>query len=449
MKNIVDYGLLYDLVYEDNVEELQKQFDKHLDIDIHDTDTGDDFDRSLWDCAISESKIKSIEFFLNKGTSVDRKDRSFKGSQPIHSAVINEDIEVIKLLMSHGADINARDNEGLTPLCMRLRFGGTEHLQELMLLGADVFVKDHNNNTALHYAAEPGDDDAIKLLIKNGLDVNAKNNNLETPLHVAAKMCRFNIINTLLQAGANIETVDKLGFTPLHIVCFNTIERDDITKKTIEALIQAGANVNVQSNVGMTPLAIATRCYFTPSVEALIAGGADIHTKNNDNAFCFWKKEKPSNKTLLHRVIELDNEAIADVLINAGININAQDDNLKTALHYAVESENVHLVNFLIESGANPELVDINNNIPLHCALITKRKNKDVIHFLIDMKINLNIQGQHGNTALHYAVKEQLVETVQHLVQSGVNITLKNDGHKMAIHYAKSKKIKQLLDITK
>ena len=60
--------------------------------------------------------------------------------------------------------------------------------------------------------------------------------------------------------------------------------------------------------------------------------------------------------------------------------------------------------------------------------------------------MNINLQGKHGNTALHYAVREQKVEFIQSLIRAGIDITIKNNSNKIAAHYAKSKKVQLLLN---
>ena len=84
--------------------------------------------------------------------------------------------------------------------------------------GSDVNAKDENGVTPLHYAAEGGYNEIVELLIAAGADVHAKGDEAgETPLHNAAYEGHKEIAELLIAAGANVSAISDGGITPLYI----------------------------------------------------------------------------------------------------------------------------------------------------------------------------------------------------------------------------------------
>jgi hypothetical protein len=107
------------------------------------------------------------------------------GQTPLLCASINGNTEAIRVLLDHGADINASDNEGCTALHFAAESGNHEAIRELLGLGADITASDIEGWTALHCAAHCGNHEAVKLLVEKGADTFAISHNADTPLDVS------------------------------------------------------------------------------------------------------------------------------------------------------------------------------------------------------------------------------------------------------------------------
>ena len=100
----------------------------------------------------------------------------------LHQAVIDGNIEAVKQHIAAGADVNAKGENGVTPL----HWTETEEIAELLIAkGADVNAKDKRGQTPLHFAAFKGHKKIAELLIAKGASVNANGYMEQTPLDVA------------------------------------------------------------------------------------------------------------------------------------------------------------------------------------------------------------------------------------------------------------------------
>ena len=103
----------------------------------------------------------------------------------IHAANLGGNIEAVKQAIADGADVNAKNNDGVTPLLLATTWDYKEIVELLIGEGADVNEWDDIGSTPLLVAARKGHKEIAELLIDNGADVNAKDEIGETPLDYA------------------------------------------------------------------------------------------------------------------------------------------------------------------------------------------------------------------------------------------------------------------------
>jgi len=144
-------------------------------------------------------------------TSDDRPDRStpllyaadLSLDRKHDMALVQSHIEVMKLLIAHGADVNIRDHDGKTALMNVVGWGDADIVETLLDRGADVNAR-WNGWTALMEAAGQGDPSVVKTLLDRGADVNARERNVPTALICAAQRGDPNIVKLLLSRGADV-----------------------------------------------------------------------------------------------------------------------------------------------------------------------------------------------------------------------------------------------------
>uniref|UniRef100_UPI004072FD1C Kinesin-like protein KIF18A, DARPin fusion protein n=1 Tax=synthetic construct TaxID=32630 RepID=UPI004072FD1C len=138
------------------------------------------------------------------------------GKKLLEAARAGQDDEV-RILMANGADVNATDASGLTPLHLAATYGHLEIVEVLLKHGADVNAIDIMGSTPLHLAALIGHLEIVEVLLKHGADVNAVDTWGDTPLHLAAIMGHLEIVEVLLKHGADVNAQDKFGKTAFDI----------------------------------------------------------------------------------------------------------------------------------------------------------------------------------------------------------------------------------------
>ena len=213
-------------------------------------------------------------------------DSHYEGLTPLHLAAADpRRVEVVRVLLEHGANVGAEDNKGRTPLHdavgnkalgWNTRPGTVEDRVSAkvkvvcMLLehGANVGAEDNKGRTPLHIAAKSAKVEVIRLLLEHGANVGAEDNDGQTPLHEAGKYGMVEVARLLLEQGANVDAGDNEGRTPLH----EAAERGRV--EVIRVLLEHGANVGAEDNKGGTPFQMASAAGKDETVELLSAYGA-------------------------------------------------------------------------------------------------------------------------------------------------------------------------------
>lgn len=193
----------------------------------------------------SEEMVKRL---IEKGADIHAKDSN--GLTSFHWCCNTNKIETAKLLLKLGAAINSRDNDGRTPLHFPCHSGSVDIVKMLLEEGADVNCKSNSGRTPLHKACSNGQIEVAKMLLAKNADVLAKDSSGRTAIHWCCLNGHTDIFSLLVENGANICETNDYGWTPLHKACYNG------HKAICLLLVSEGADIDCEDNDGDTPLDI-------------------------------------------------------------------------------------------------------------------------------------------------------------------------------------------------
>lgn len=166
-----------------------------------------------------DSLVKDVKFDDDKGVAKDLAngmDPNATDSQGMPLLVLaareKSDKVAALLLDNPKTNIAAEDKSGENALMLASLNGDTDLVKLLITKGAEV---NKQGWTPLHYAAANGHDDVVKLLVGYSADVNALSPNGTTPLMMAARGDHMSTAKLLLDHGANLNAKNQIGMTAL------------------------------------------------------------------------------------------------------------------------------------------------------------------------------------------------------------------------------------------
>ena len=253
-----------------------------------------------------------------------------------------------------GADVNARNQDGQTPLTVATLHEHIPIMEMLIDKGTDVNCWDANHETALHHAVRKYSKKAMRVLIKAGADVNAFNKYAETPLMLAVFSEIIDIVEMLINHGAEIDLY--YGFNSETALNYAAKQ---MSRETLKLLIAKGADVNFGPQ---TALKTAV-CYgHTNNVLTLIKAGADLNIRTQGHecltvAFqlLLWSGKYKYVKMLIEAGADVNATMRKDIqssliytarlgyfkcakpLLNAGAVVNVRQADGYTALEFCLE----------------------------------------------------------------------------------------------------------------
>ena len=278
-------------------------------------------------------------------TSVNVKDRL--DTTPLHYAALYGNAESVRILLEHGADVNARNKSGATPLLY-----GAYNFDKARLLvekGADVNAKSGGEMTPLLVAVSVhGNSATVRYLIEKGADVKVIGPLGSDALQLAAMKGDTEMVRLLLKKGADPQKKDMGGFSAF----LNAFV--DTDQERVRVLLDAGSDVNAANTfagqvkngpialVHMTPLFLAVTDAPPATIKTLLSAGAHVDEADQ-------RKLTPLMSAILTDTPRLDT---IRQLIEAHADVNAKDQNGESVLDWAMKYKNPEVIALLKVAGA-------------------------------------------------------------------------------------------------
>ncbi len=333
---------------------------------------------SLLHLALKNKDKKIIDNILKTdAVKMLNKENISNQKTPFHQAVALKKLDIVHKMISYGASVNKEDGNQTSPLIIAVRNDDIKMIEMLISSGADVF-----NSPVLYESITSyrNDNPLFDTLMKYSPDINASDSSGTTPLMRAIECQKETIVRKLIDAGADIERVtannknalffigrtdfkhlikefvdkgldinheNSSGNTALQEMFIGAYYNDD----NVKAMVDAGADINKKDSRGTTVL--YRSLLYQPNIslaEWLINKGADIHITDNSDGGTILQLASGAwgaNRGLLQKILSDKN-----------IDVNAADTYGSTALHSAVRSYQVENARILLEHGADPHITD-------------------------------------------------------------------------------------------
>lgn len=192
----------------------------------------------------------------------------------LHAAAASGDLVAIKRLQAAGADVNAGDSYGRTPLMVATFRRQRDAAAALIEAGTDIDALENSRYDMLTIAAVAGDIEMVRLAIRAGANTGLVTSPYDgTALIASAHLGHIEIVQMLIGAHAPLDHVNNLGWTALiEAIVLGDGGFDHTT--IVKDLIDAGADVDLADGSGTRPLTLARQRGYAAIVDLLEKAGA-------------------------------------------------------------------------------------------------------------------------------------------------------------------------------
>ncbi|CAB3407274.1 unnamed protein product [Caenorhabditis bovis] len=434
-------------------------------------DVFDEMGRTALHLAAFNGHLAIVHLLLQHKAFVNSKSKT--GEAPLHLAAQNGHVKVVNVLVQdHGASLEAITLDNQTALHFAAKFGQLGVSQTLLALGANPNARDDKGQTPLHLAAENDFPDVVKLFLKmkhnnnrgvltaidhNGFTcahiaamkgslavvrelmmidkamvIQAKTKTLEaTTLHMAAAGGHANIVKILLENGANAEDENSHGMTALHLGAKNGFV------SILEAFDQ---NLwrRCSRKTGLNALHIAA--YYGNSdfvnemlkhVPASIRSEPPIYNHHVNKEF-----STEYGFTPLHLAAQSGHDSLVRMLLNQGVQVDATSTTMNVIpLHLAAQQGHIAVVGMLLSRSTQQQHAkDWRGRTPLHLA--AQNGHYEMVSLLIAQGSNINVMDQNGWTGLHFATRAGHQSVVKLFIDSSADPLAETKEGKVPLCFA-------------
>ncbi|XP_056284870.1 ankyrin repeat domain-containing protein 6-like [Pseudoliparis swirei] len=222
--------------------------------------------------AAHKGHADNVVQLINKGAKVAV---TKYGRSPLHLASYKGHIEVVRILLKAGCDLDIQDDGEQTALQRAAVVGNGDIISALIQEGCALDRPDKDGNAALHEVSWHGFSQSVKALVKAGANAHAKNKAGNTALHLACQNAHAQSCKVLLLGGARPDSKNHAGDSCLHVAArYNHVA-------VIRLLLGAFCSVSEKNVAGDTPLHVAAALNHKKSARLLLEAGAESNVCNN------------------------------------------------------------------------------------------------------------------------------------------------------------------------
>uniref|UniRef100_A0A8C7PMK9 Transient receptor potential cation channel, subfamily A, member 1a n=1 Tax=Oncorhynchus mykiss TaxID=8022 RepID=A0A8C7PMK9_ONCMY len=362
-------------------------------------------------------------------------------------------------------ELNARDEEGNTPLHWAVQRTQRESCACLLDLGADSNILNLRLMSPLHLAVSLGHNPLL-LLSHSNTDSNLMGGQGNTPLMLACSVDNHEAVRLLFKYRARLCQQNKLGHYPIHAAAFAGAKKSMLVvlQKGEEMGFSTEMHINYVDKSFSTPLHLAIHGGNLEAIKLCIEQGAKIDQKQCDKstALHFACTQGASeavklmlsaydrvcdvinipdgaSQTPLHKATIFDHVGLAEYLISKGADINSIDCKGHTPLLLATSCSAWKTVGLLLTHGANLKIKDKYDCNFLHLTILQPKGLKNLPPEVLqcsNVRELLGAEDKEGCTPLHYACRLGIPESVTDMLGLNVSLDQKSKQKKSALHFA-------------
>ncbi|KAL8913691.1 MAG: hypothetical protein Q9171_001541 [Xanthocarpia ochracea] len=378
--------------------------------------------------AAKAGSLISIGYLLEHN-AIDLNATDSNGNSALFHAANQNDGEIVRLLLSAGANPFIKDQDGGTAL-LRAIDRGNNAVVEIMLEydSVDDSIRDDYGRTLLHGSATTGRADIAKMLITNRLDKDAQDNYGRTPLHEASRTGEAEVISLLLAVGANIAITDHWDRSARDVAWMNRqaevillLENKPANAASIQALLSNYPNIE--------DLPIWSLTNFD-QIELLNAA-------IKDRPGSLFHLDPDTDNTALHTAVLANKPLFLKTLLSAGLSPDALNMQSRTPLHLAVSFNYIPCAQILLAHRPFPD-VNIRDEFHQTPLLITQIKGfYDIAFALIEAGAYIDPEIIQVQALFFLAVEFGKGKAIERLIDAGAMVGAKNAAGKTAWRIAR------------
>jgi len=392
--------------------------------------------------AILKEDIETIKYLISIGSDINYKEntwKSYNSALDISIYIRNKEIFFI-LLYSKNIELNLPNGKGEIPLVVTIKIKNYPIdykkfiIENLVKRGSDINFIDSRKNTPLVYAIQEKCFPVVELLVENGANINyiITNENYwesESTLMFAIKQGEEDITKYLIECRASLNFKNKYEISDF----LETVGRNRKIE-IFEYLAQWDRNI-FSSNI-IKEIIVKKRLDL---LKILVSHHLDIDLKDDHgNTPLIYAIEAKDCQIVdylfkcgagiygINHKMEIIRDIINDgrldllkILVNHHLDIFQKDENGLTFLSYAFYSSQPAIVSYLIHCGA--DIQSIVKDVKIVITIIYNR-SLELLKILMANHLNVNIKDENGNTPLVYAIKALDEQIVDYLIECGADI---------------------------
>jgi ankyrin repeat protein len=391
------------------------------------------------DPAQTREELKVVELLLAAGADPNAPDAS--GITPVHCAAFRPQPEFLQAVLEKGGNLLAQTRTGETPLHYAASLGSPATVKLLLDKGARVGKANRFGNTPIFFAVARGNPEIVRLLLERGAFADDMNNDGGTPLNGAVRLQNRALVSLLLDQGqAAVDgRAGKLGETALHTAA--SLGDADM----LQLLLEHKADLNATDKAGFTPLLNAVERGHMAIVEILVQQGANLNARAREDRCAFalaagstnhllleWLAEKlpaiPSNDKVFALQSASMHGRLANVrwLLGKGVPADATNS-AGTALQFAAGGPG--MIAYLNQQN-DPALR------PVGYQEASEADYVQIVSLLLTNGAEVNVAGADGRTPLHNAAAGGSVLITEILLRHKADIQARTSSGKTPLHPA-------------